>query len=84
MGACGKNGFRYGPCLLSLLIAINDSLTTTTHRSGSDSEFIFPTEILKEERAQAANLIKSLSPKLAQQILKDGRSITIATGEQIR
>jgi DNA-binding transcriptional ArsR family regulator len=58
----------------------NDSLTTTTHRSGSDTEFIFPKEILKEERAQAANLIKSLSPKLAQQILDEWAGIIAANG----
>jgi hypothetical protein len=56
----------------------NDSLTTTTHRSGSDSEFIFPKEILKEEHTQAASLIKSLSPKLAQQILDEWAGIIAA------
>ena len=56
----------------------NDSLTTTTHRSGSGTEFILPKEILKEERAQAANLIKHLSPKLAQQILDEWAGIIAA------
>jgi hypothetical protein len=56
----------------------NDSLTTTTHCSGRDSEFIFPIEILKAELTQVANLIKPLSPKLAQQILDEWAGIIAA------
>jgi hypothetical protein len=56
----------------------NDSLTTTTHCSGGDTELIFPKAVLKAERVQAANLIKSLSPKLAQQILDEWAGIIAA------
>lgn len=51
--------------------------TTTDERSGS-VEFIYPKEILKEEQAQAEQLIQALSPALAQQVLDEWAGIIAA------